>query len=1103
MKKLLPLLLFIVGYSVQAQTYCSPVYTTGCTVGDDINSVFIGNFQDTNTGCTSGNYYVSTSDTIFIQQTAPTTVSFTSNYSTQYFAIWGDFNNDGDFDDANEFLWASSTNAWNGNVGSIAIPSSVSLGSYRMRIRSNYSAAISSSESCSSLVYGEVHDYTVTVTAPPVCPAPVFSAITASDTTALISWSSLDTTFSIEYGAAGFVAGLGTSVVVNDTFALIGMLSPNTAYEFLIKTDCTADTNGYSTVVGPFYIKTTCSSVSTPVYESFENDSTGSSFSPNAPSCWYYTEESGASGYGYITNTTWSISPYYGSKYYYLYNSFDASQEALVSPAIIGLDSGTKQMEIHLASTGFSAGVDVVIGTVSSPSNFGSFTAMDTISVPNGGNWTAYTRYFDASTGYNMQHKHIAIATTNSNTYTAVYIDDITISDAPQCLPASALSVGAVLVDSAQISYTTNGIASYLEYGPVGFVPDFQQSTGTLTTATGSPMWITGLDTNTSYDAYVYQMCADSSVSPAFGPVTFKTLACVLSNMCTFSIELTDSYGDGWNGAEVQVINSSGGVEFTLGAGFTTGTSYTETINVCTGQNFTIEVSDPGSYASEIGLNVISNGSTITSYSNSPTTTTGTVMATFAANCNASCPTPSNLTYTAGKNTASFGFDQNGGSGTYVYEWGPQGFIQATGSGVVSFMDSTTSNNFSISGLSSATCYDVFMIAYCGANGTSDTLGPISFCTNLCDTTDLCTYTMSMYDTYGDGWNGAEVSVYYNGVFGEAFTFLTGDSSIVDFQVCSGTEITVNNSQAGSYPTEVYYSLTDASGLQNVSVASPNFAVGYVDTLMANCVPVSCPMPSNVTLANVGPSFADISWTGGTGSFMYTYAASGSTNVMTGSSTSAITSLTGLAPATFYNFSVWEVCAPGDTSMIRGFAFNTDSCTAITVGTTNYNVDSVNATTGTVSFDWSGASGYNSYTINFGDGSNSTGTGSSETHVYAANGSYSATLTLYGDCDTTTRNITVMLNGIGFNEQMGLSSLLMYPNPTTGLITVDGIVDGVDLMKIRVLNYLGQEIVNDDLVVTSGVFHKTYDLSDQAAGAYLIEIKSDRGMVQKPIIIKH
>ena len=60
-----------------------------------------------------------------------------------------------------------------------------------------------------------------------------------------------------------------------------------------------------------------------------------------------------------------------------------------------------------------------------------------------------------------------------------------------------------------------------------------------------------------------------------------------------------------------------------------------------------------------------------------------------------------------------------------------------------------------------------------------------------------------MYDSWGDGWNGAEVQVLYNGVFGQSFTFLTGDSSIVDFQVCSGTQITVVNSAAGSYPSEV------------------------------------------------------------------------------------------------------------------------------------------------------------------------------------------------------------------------------------------------------------------------------------------------------------
>jgi hypothetical protein len=62
-----------------------------------------------------------------------------------------------------------------------------------------------------------------------------------------------------------------------------------------------------------------------------------------------------------------------------------------------------------------------------------------------------------------------------------------------------------------------------------------------------------------------------------------------------------------------------------------------------------------------------------------------------------------------------------------------------------------------------------------------------------------------MYDSFGDGWNGAEVSLLLNGQQGPTFTFATGSSSIVDFQVCSGTQITVINSLAGSFPSEVSY----------------------------------------------------------------------------------------------------------------------------------------------------------------------------------------------------------------------------------------------------------------------------------------------------------
>ena len=1098
-KLLLTIALGVFSFAVQAQSYCTPSYSTGCTVGDDIDDVFIGNFSDTATGCTSSPYYnVQTTDTIFIQQTVPTSVSFTSNYSTQYFAIWVDFNDDGDFSDSGEHLWSSPTNVWSSSVGSITIPSTVSLGSYRLRIRSNYSASIGASESCSNFIYGETHDYTVTVTTPPACPAPVLASLTATDTTATITWTSSDSVFTVDYNVMGSSA-VPTSITVYDTMATIAGLNPNTWYEFYLETDCSGAGNGYSTTVGPYSVKTLCASMSTPIYEGFDNDSVGSYLNPNAPSCWYYVEETGAAGYGYINNSMWSISPLSSSNYYFLYNSYDAAYEALVSPAVIGLDSGTKQMDIWLANTGWSTGNDVYVGTVSTPSSLSSLDIIDTLSVPNGGTWTKFTVYFDSSTGYNMSDDHIAIVSSDTSTYNAVYIEDILIKDAPPCLPPSAIALGTVGMDSAQITYSASGIATWLEYGPSGFT----QGTGTQVQVTGSPAWLTGLTSNTTYDVYVVQMCSDSTISPGYGPVSFKTLACSLSQMCTFDIELTDTYGDGWNGAEVEVLNSNGSVEYTLGANFITGISYNETISLCTGGSFTIVVSDEGGYPGEIGLNVISGGSTIDSYSATSATTVGTQMASFSSNCNVLCPAPSNLSYNAGKNDASFTFDQNGGNGTYVYQWGPTGFLQATGTGFTPGIDSTTSNNFTITGLASSSCYEVIVIQYCGANGVSDTLGPVAFCTGMCDSTDLCDFTMSMYDTYGDGWNGATVDLYFNGAYGQTFgpSFTTGDSLIIDFQVCAGTEIAVVNGTQGSYPSEVYYTLSGSNG-QSVSVSSGNFSAGPVDTLTANCVTPSCATPNNLAVANMGSTFADISWTGGNGTFIYHYSASGSTNTMVGTSTSAMASMTGLAPVMTYFFDVAEVCAPGDTSLKMYYSFTTDSCSAINVGNPNYSIDSIGTSFADITFTWGGASGYNSYFINFGDGSNATGTGSTHSHSYTSNGQYTAVLKLYGDCDTTSQQIFVNIQGIGLEEQAA-QSILMYPNPAKDLIHISGTAEQGEEVQMRVMNYLGQELFNTTMTTTNGIFEKDFDLSGFSTGTYLVEIRTVNGMVQRPFVVRH
>lgn len=1101
-KLLLSTFLAFSAFFAQAQTYCTPAYSTGCAIGDDIDDVYIGTFQDTNTGCSTGHYMVSTSDTIDMQQSAYTTVELTSNYSTQWFAIWIDVNEDGDFDDANEHQWSSTTNQWSGNVDSVMISPSIPLGTYRMRIRSNFSGQITAAQSCSSLTYGEVHDYTVRITTPPACPVPFFSGVSTTDSTATVTWASNDSAFTVEYGVSGFSTGSGLTVSATDTFATLSNLSPNTVYDFYITTNCTAAGNGYSGTVGPYSFKTLCVPVSTPLYENFDNDSIGSFSDPNAPSCWYYLEENGANGSGFINDAIWSLFPQSGTQYYELYSSSDSLMEMLVSPSVLGLDSGMKEVEFYAATTGFS-GAEIIVGSLSNPADASTFAPIDTFSVPSGATWTKFTSYMYASRGYNLSDLHIAFATSPNSSFTTVYLEDVTVQDGPACIPPTSLNVSNIGVDSAQVSFAATGIAYYLEYGGPGFVPSFTQGTGTLVNVSGSPAWLTGLDSNTTYDVYVYHMCADSTISPAFGPVSFKTLTCAPSSMCTIDLELVDSFGDGWNGAEVQVVNASGGVEFTLGSDFTTGTSYTYTISLCVGGNYSVVVLDAGSYPSEIGIKVISSGSTIATYTPTIGTVAGTSMATFASNCNTLCPTPSDLVATPTTNSASFTFNTNGNTGTFNFYAGPQGWSQGTGS-VATYTGSTTTGSFTMNGLSSGTCYDVLLIADCGANGVSDTLGPITFCTALCDPSDLCTYTAYLYDSFGDGWNGATLTYSINGIASNDFlTFTDGYGDTLSIQVCSGSFIEFINGSAGIYPSEVSYDVQDASGNSVASVAQGSFSANASGgSHIANCISTSCAVPTSVTASVTGVS-ATVTWSGSGTSYLYKYKAQGTTNMLNSTSSTASATLSSLAPSTTYAFYVAQVCSSGDTSNYMYSEFTTDPCATVVMGTPSSSVNNVTSNYAEVNFDWSSSSNYSSYFIDFGDGNSNSGSSSSTVHQYTANGGYTATLSLYGQCDTATQTISVSIAGIGMEENIGLNALTLFPNPTSGLVNLAAYVDGTTTLGIRVINYLGSTVYQGSYEAMAGQFSQSLDLSAQAAGAYVIEIQTERGMIQKTIILRH
>ncbi|MGB1038032.1 MAG: PKD domain-containing protein [Bacteroidia bacterium] len=172
--------------------------------------------------------------------------------------------------------------------------------------------------------------------------------------------------------------------------------------------------------------------------------------------------------------------------------------------------------------------------------------------------------------------------------------------------------------------------------------------------------------------------------------------------------------------------------------------------------------------------------------------------------------------------------------------------------------------------------------------------------------------------------------------------------------------------------------------------------------------------------------------------------------------------------------------------------------------TTLYNLYIVNNSTGTDSTT--------SYLWTFGDGDSSTA--QNPTHQYASFGLYELCLTIttstsFGGTCTSTHCDSIGMDSNGMllkngafgitivNESEVLSvddlesfkSVSVYPNPTSGNVTlaVNALVS--DDIDIRVMNSLGQEVVNSHKRVYTGENKIKVDLSDQQAGLYFVNLR--------------
>lgn len=214
--------------------YCS-------SASQNTNDEYIGRVQlNTINNPSGGQFYsdftnISTTLERGQNYTLTLTPTWTGTVYSEGYAMWIDFNKDGDFSDANEQIGSVAASKTTPINISFTVPSDAVAGSTRLRVSMKYNAIPSS---CETFSYGEVEDYTVIInstapdTQPPAAPSNL-AASNVAQTSLTLTW----TASTDNVGVTGYDVYSGSSLLgnVTGTSASVTGLTANTAYSFTVK----------------------------------------------------------------------------------------------------------------------------------------------------------------------------------------------------------------------------------------------------------------------------------------------------------------------------------------------------------------------------------------------------------------------------------------------------------------------------------------------------------------------------------------------------------------------------------------------------------------------------------------------------------------------------------------------------------------------------------------------------------------------------------------------------------------------------------------------------------------------------------------------------
>ncbi|MGS4344444.1 MBG domain-containing protein [Myroides odoratus] len=333
-------------------------------------------------------------------------------------------------------------------------------------------------------------------------------------------------------GNTGLISNGNYSGDVGTRLELSNLPSGETLY-FYMRSACSAITFG--DWLGPFIFTTLCETRGA-FDENFESQPVGSTVNASLPPCW----EKITTGNGYLYTS--SASAYSGSHSLYLYNSNQNTGDlVVVSPPTNQLGNGGYRVRFRAKSTSSTLSTLNVV-TLENPNTTVGMQPL--AAIPLTTSFKEYFVNFPAGTA-----NYFGLAHSLSDTYQAIYIDDIRFEPIPACIVPTDLTVSAVGLYTATIAWTAT-VSSNTE----GYTYEIRTSGEAGSGSTGlafsarvdsntRTVNLANLVPGTTYHAYVKANCTATDESYWTDAATFTP------NWCT------PTYGNGSSNHRITVVN--------------------------------------------------------------------------------------------------------------------------------------------------------------------------------------------------------------------------------------------------------------------------------------------------------------------------------------------------------------------------------------------------------------------------------------------------------------------------------------------------------------------------------------------------------------------